>query len=118
MRLKYFFLSRWQTLIQSYRNRLDNSILESTHVIMFFGAPHGGLQADDLEEIVDIGAGCVQRRDLIMQLREGSEFLETQREDLINVWKDFKGKIVSFFETVKTPSVIKVITMSCLDSVA
>jgi len=83
---------------------------------MFFGAPHGGLQVDDLEEMVEIDSGSAQRRYLIMQLREGSEFLETQREDLMNVWKDFKGKLVSFFETVKTPSVSKVITTTCLDS--
>jgi hypothetical protein len=83
---------------------------------MFFGAPHGGLQANDLEEMVEIDSGSTQRRYLLMQLGEGSEFLETQREDLMNVWKNFKGKIVSFFETVKTLSVKKVINTTCLDS--
>ena len=43
-----------------------------------------------------------------MQLTESSEFLETQKEDLINVWKGFRGRVVSFFETVKTHSVQKV----------
>jgi len=84
---------------------------------MFFGAPHSGLQGEDLEDMVGIYAGGGQRRYLIMQLREGSEFLETQKEDLMNVWKDFKGKLVSFFETMKTPSVKKVITITFLDSV-
>lgn len=82
---------------------------------MFFGAPHRGLRADDLEDMVDIDNGGGQRRYFIMQLREGSEFLETQTEDLKNVWNDFNGNLVSFFETVNTPSVIKVITQICFD---
>lgn len=45
-----------------------------------------------------------------MQLTESSEFLETQKEDLMNVWKGFGGKLLSFFETVETPSVRKVTT--------
>jgi hypothetical protein len=43
-----------------------------------------------------------------MQLKEGSEFLENQKEDLISVWGGFKRNIFSFYETVKTPTVIKV----------
>jgi hypothetical protein len=40
-----------------------------------------------------------------MQLEDGSEFLENQKEDMIRIWEGFKGKVVSFYETMKTPSV-------------
>lgn len=43
-----------------------------------------------------------------MQLKEGSEFLENQKEDLVRIWERFNGKVVSFYETVKTPSLGKV----------
>jgi len=49
-----------------------------------------------------------ERTNLIKQLREDSEFLEYQKEELIHIWKDFKGKVVSFYETVKTPTVRQV----------
>jgi len=49
-----------------------------------------------------------ERTKLIKLLREDSEFLEYQKEELIRIWKDFKGKVVSFYETVKTPTVRKV----------
>jgi hypothetical protein len=58
--------------------------------------------------MVDVDSGG-QRRYLLMQLKEGSEFLENQKEDLIQIWEGFKGKkVVSFYETMKTPSVRKV----------
>jgi len=46
-----------------------------------------------------------QQNNLIMQLKEGSEFLEEQKEAMLRVWEVFKGKVFSFYETVKTPSV-------------
>lgn len=49
-----------------------------------------------------------QRNNLIVQLKQDSEFLENQREELLGIWKSFKQKIFSFYETKKTPSVRKV----------
>lgn len=48
-----------------------------------------------------------------MQLKEGSEFVESQKEDLMKVWKDFTGKLISFFETAKPLQANEVITMPC-----
>jgi hypothetical protein len=48
------------------------------------------------------------RLNLLRQLKEGSEFLETQKEDLLRIWGEIPGKIVSFYETVKTPTAQKV----------
>jgi hypothetical protein len=58
---------------------------------------------DELDDMVDVNLGG-QRRDLITQLKEGSEFLENQKEDLIRIWDRFKAKVVSVYETMKTPS--------------
>jgi len=45
-----------------------------------------------------------------MQLKTGSEFLENQQEDFLPILERLKKrKIVSFYETVKTPSVRRVI---------
>lgn len=43
---------------------------------------------------------------LLRQLEEDSEFLEAQKESLIEVWT--KMKIFSFYELNHTPTVIKV----------
>ena len=44
---------------------------------------------------------------LLTQLREGSEYLENQKEDLSRLWEEFRGKVVTFYET-KTKSGKKV----------
>lgn len=49
-----------------------------------------------------------QRRHLLTQLKEGSEFLETQTEDLMRIWQGFKPKVFSYYETLNTPTVRKV----------
>ncbi|KAF8539938.1 hypothetical protein BDD12DRAFT_980660 [Trichophaea hybrida] len=95
-----------QSLVESNRNPHHKLILDSTRGILLFGTPHQGLRTDELEEMVDIDSGG-QRSNLIMQLKEGSEFLENQKEDLIRIWEGFQRNVFSFYETVKTPSVTK-----------
>ena len=46
--------------------------------------------------------------DLLAQLREGSEYLENQKEALSRLWEGFRGKAVTFYETEPTKSVKKV----------
>jgi hypothetical protein len=46
------------------------------------------------------------RKRLINQLKEYSEFLERQREDLVDIWAG--RKIFSFYETEFTPTLQKV----------
>jgi len=40
---------------------------------------------------------------LLQQLREGSELLEGQRDELVDIWNG--RKIISYYETVDTPAV-------------
>jgi hypothetical protein len=77
---------------------------------MFFGTPHEGLRTYDLEEMVDAESGGYEtsRHNLLKQLREGSEFLETQKEDLSYIWDEYKPKIISFYETEQSATVAKV----------
>jgi hypothetical protein len=80
------------------------------HSIIFFGNPHQGMRTSDLEAMVDAESGGydTSRHNLLRQLREGSEFLETQKEELSYIWEECKPKIVSFYETAATPTVEKV----------
>lgn len=47
-------------------------------------------------------------RNLLAQLREGSEYLENQKDDLSEMWGKLRGKVFTFHETEKTKSVKKV----------
>ncbi|KAH0556424.1 hypothetical protein GP486_005657 [Trichoglossum hirsutum] len=95
-----------QALVESRRNPLHQHILNSTHCLFFFGTPHQGLRTKELEEMVDTETGGQESRlNLLRHLKEGSEFLETQKENLLHLWTEYSGKIVSFYETLKTPTV-------------
>jgi hypothetical protein len=54
-----------------------------------------------LEDMVDAESSSydISRSNLLKQLREGSEFLENQKEELSYIWKEYKPKIVSFYGT-------------------
>jgi len=93
-------------LVESKRNPHYKSILDSTHGILLFGTPQQGIRTEELERVV--GVHSAQRHNLILQLKEGSAFLENQREDLLPMLETFKEwKVVSFYETMNTPSVRK-----------
>ena len=44
----------------------------------------------------------VRVRNLLGQLKEGSEYLENQKEALSRLWEEFHGKVVTFYETGPT----------------
>ena len=41
---------------------------------------------------------------MLSQLKEGSEYLENQKEALGGLWGEFRGKVVTFYETKPTES--------------
>jgi len=85
------------------------SILNATKGIFFFGTPHQGLRIDDLEAMVeDDSDPDRQRLHFLAQLKEGSDFLVSQQEILAPIWRTFEQSIISFYETMKTPTVKKV----------
>ena len=49
-----------------------------------------------------------QRAEVLAQLKEGSEYLENQKEALSRLWEGFRGKVVTFYEAEPTKSVKKV----------
>ncbi|KAF8251998.1 hypothetical protein K440DRAFT_595037 [Wilcoxina mikolae CBS 423.85] len=91
-----------QALIQSKSMSVHKPILDSTRAIFFFGTPHQGLRTAELEAMVQDLSGGVEttRLRLLMQLRENSEFLETQRDALADILPGCK--IISFYEVEKT----------------
>jgi len=96
-----------QALIQAKTQALHNNILDATRTIFFFGAPHDGMRTTELEAMVkDISSDLESqpmKRLLLQQLREGSEFLESQRDELVDIWNG--RKIISYYETVDMPTV-------------
>ncbi|KAF8243669.1 hypothetical protein K440DRAFT_38565 [Wilcoxina mikolae CBS 423.85] len=101
-----------QALVEARRDRSRKSILDSTHAIMFFGTPHQGMRTEELETMIEADSegkrSHTARHQLLTQLREGSEFLESQKDELSHIWEGFTPRIVSFYETVKTPTVKQV----------
>ena len=83
-------------------------LFESTRCIFFFGTPHQGLRTTELEGMVDETEDRNVRVYLLAQLKEGSEYLENQKEALSRLWEGFRGKVVTFYETKPTKSVKKV----------
>ncbi len=68
---------------------------------------------DDLYEMIENKNEDAENEDaeyLLLQLKEGSRFLEEQKEVLSQIWDGFHGRIVTFFETQKTNQVKKVRT--------
>ncbi|KAF8538615.1 hypothetical protein BDD12DRAFT_805984 [Trichophaea hybrida] len=93
-------------ILQSKIIALRRHILDSTRAIFFFGTPHQGLRTAELEAMVeDISSSQSSKLSLLFQLRENSEFLETNRDGLVDIWNG--RKIVNFYETLDTPTVKK-----------
>ncbi|KAF8242423.1 hypothetical protein K440DRAFT_121039 [Wilcoxina mikolae CBS 423.85] len=97
-----------QSLLQSKNGGQYQEIFNSTHAILFFGTPHQGLEVDDLAaSIQEESRGESSRPEFLRQLRKGSNFLRTQKEDITNLWVHSHAvEIVSFYETRKTAAVI------------
>ena len=49
-----------------------------------------------------------QRAEVLAQLKEGSEYLENQKEALSRLWEGFRGKVITFYEAGPTKSLKKV----------
>jgi len=97
-----------KALLLSKSQLIHKKLLDATHAILFFGTPHRGLHTVELEAMLDVMSSILEsnRADLIVQLREGSEFLESEADALVDILS--RLKVVSFYETVETPTVKKV----------
>jgi hypothetical protein len=95
-------------LQQSKSQKIHKHLIDATHAILFFGTPHRGLRTTELEAMLEDMSSSSEsnRADLLCQLQEGSEFLETQADEVVDILG--RRKVVSFYETVKTPTVQKV----------
>lgn len=76
-------------------------ILDAAQLLIFFGAPHKGLETTDLESMVEsitlkLQKGRMQR--IVQSLKEDSEFLESYREELVEVLS--ARTIISLYETL------------------
>ena len=80
---------------------LHHDLSESIRCVFFFGTPHQGLLVAELEKAVggDADSGGAF---MLPQLKDGSEYLENQKEALGRLWKEFHGKVVTFYGTKST----------------
>jgi hypothetical protein len=103
-----------QSLLQCKQREQDKRIFDSTRAILFFGTPHQGLGVNELLSMVeDMSLAPQSRSNFVKQLKEGSNFLVTHKEEITNLWDPSSTshsdiKIVSFYETKKTATVKKV----------
>ncbi|KAF8538735.1 Alpha/Beta hydrolase protein, partial [Trichophaea hybrida] len=97
-----------QTLLQCKNQILNRDLFDLTSAIFFFGTPHNGLHTAELEAMVNDMASKPESTAsiLLQQLRQGSEFLESQADELVDIWPG--RRIVSFYELLETPTVRRV----------
>jgi hypothetical protein len=76
----------------------------------FFGTPHMGLEVDGLLKVVKDGSHEDNSRlSFIKQLDERANFIDTQREDIINLLGPESGiQIFSFYQTKISQDQVKV----------
>ncbi|KAI5844030.1 hypothetical protein DFP73DRAFT_551346 [Morchella snyderi] len=103
-----------QTLLESKSRKIYEHILNSTRALFFFGVPHQGFRTSELETRIkdmsrdgDSSAAVM----LLEKLRQNSEFLITQRNDLVDIWD--KINLYSFYEKVKTPIAVQTAPGQC-----
>ncbi|KAF8241553.1 hypothetical protein K440DRAFT_591862, partial [Wilcoxina mikolae CBS 423.85] len=101
-----------QALLQCKNGGQYKHLFDATHAIMFFGTPHQGMEVEELRTMVkDDSPGTYSNLEILQQLSEGSNFLDTQRENITNLWdSSSKIEILSFYETRKTKAVGKLPT--------
>jgi len=94
--------------MQAKAHELHSHILDATRAVFFFGAPHNGMRTTELEAMIEDMSSDPESQPtkLLHQLREGSEFLESQRDEIVDILKGIA--IISYYETVDTPTVKKV----------
>jgi hypothetical protein len=93
-----------QALINAKRtNNLE--VFSCTRALFFYGAGHLGMDNTANREMVqDLSQGEFSSRlSLLDDFKKLSNFIVTQREDIVNLWeRDRTVKIVSFYETQQT----------------
>jgi hypothetical protein len=99
-----------QALLKSKSGTQYQDTFTSTRQMLLFGVPHQGMEIDEMLSMVEkTGGKSSTRLDLVQTLSEGSNFLNTQREDIVNLWPTGSNiQIVSFYERLKSPTVKRV----------
>jgi hypothetical protein len=86
-------------------------IFRATQGLCLFGTPHGGMEVSKLLKMIEneSGRNTPNRAAFVKQLGVSSWYLAEHREDIIGLWNSTsKIEILSFYETNKTASMIKV----------
>jgi hypothetical protein len=82
----------------------EESILNSVSGFLFFGVPHQGMATESLLPLI----GDYPNRSLIESLGKNSALLQRLQKDFSSVFNARSPRIVSFFETEKSPTAVQV----------
>ncbi|KAA8911998.1 hypothetical protein FN846DRAFT_358793 [Sphaerosporella brunnea] len=98
-----------QALLHCRNGRQYKQLFAATHAILFFGTPHQGMEVEELCAMVkDASPRATSKYEILRDLERSSNFLNTQREDITNLWDStLMIDILSFYETKKTRTVRK-----------
>lgn len=83
----------------------DCEVLQSTSAFLFFGVPHRGMAIESLAPLVR----DQPNRALLESLGKNSEVLHRLQDDFKRAFGDVSPKVVSYFETEKSPTAQKVL---------
>lgn len=86
-------------------DEIDEANLKSVYGILFFGVPNQGMAIETLLPM----AGQNPSRNLLDTLRKGSEVLRHQQEQFPLAFSFPDSVIVSFYETLESPTAVKVV---------
>lgn len=84
----------------------DVSILQSIAAFIFFGVPHQGMAVGSLVPLM----GDQPNRALLESLGRNSDLLKRLQRDFDRAFGTEVPKVVSYFETITSPTAIKVST--------
>jgi hypothetical protein len=101
----------YQALLEARKPRsIHKALVDATIAVFFFGTPHQGLRIEELRGMaMDLIPDSDDTVDLLQKLRAGSDFLEMQSEELVELLET--KKVVSFYETLRTQAVRMVIVL-------
>jgi hypothetical protein len=87
-------------------NDIDQQNIMATYGALFFGVPNNGMKTEALAAMVGDGP---QKFDLVMLDGDlGSRLRSKKHQEFCNAFDYKDSKIVSFYETQKTPTVLQV----------
>ena len=86
------------------------AVLNATRGLLFFGAPHLGMNVEDLKRSID---KVNPRQELVNSIAMNDHLLEDRTRRFKDIVHDFKFPVVSFVEKIQTKQLERVQVFIC-----